>query len=149
MIATLFLFFIQGIAGQHEKRSVLLPADQAKVVSGQYSRDRSEKINGSWSPTEANLDTLDANISQISNMKIYGWDSRIHIDHPEQYFRQYIAVLVDDKEKIFVNAFCDKEPPSNWHDRLFLVIDGATCYWQVLYDPATKQFSNLRINARA
>jgi hypothetical protein len=29
------------------------------------------------------------------------------------------------------------------------VIDGVTRYWQAVYDPVTKTFSNLTINARA
>jgi hypothetical protein len=84
-----------------------------------------------------------------SQFQIYGWDLRIHIEHPEQYFRQYIAVKVSGQNRIFVNSFCDETPPSDWHDKLYVVTDGATCFWQALYDPATKLFSNLRIDARA
>jgi len=148
-VALLLITLIPNMPGQQQLRSVLLPAHEAKSVSNRYSRERSEKIKGSWHPTKADLDGLEANLSQISDLEIFGWGSKIHIDHPDQYFRQYVAVLVDGKRKVFVNAFCDEEPPSNWHDHLFLVADGATCYWQVLYDPLTQKFSNLRINARA
>ena len=146
--ALLFLLSTTGI-GQQEQRSVLLPAHEAKAVSDLYSQERAEKIKGSWNPTKADLDGLEANLSEISEMKIYGWDSKIHIDHPAQYYRQYIAVLVAGKRMIFINAFCDAQGLPDWHDRMVIVSDGATCFWQVLYDPVTKQFSNLRINARA
>jgi hypothetical protein len=149
LLAPLLLFLIQGAPGQQEQRSVLLPAHEAKAVSNWYSKDRSESFDGSWTPNKADIDGLESNLSQISNMKIFGWESRIRIDHPDQYYRQYVAVSVAGQKRIFVNAFCDEKPPIDWRDRLVVVIDGATCYWQVLYNPATKQFSNLRINARA
>jgi len=149
LIVALLPFFVQMAPGQQEPWSVLLPAHEARAVSYRYSRERSEKIGGSWQPTKADLDGLESSLPQISGMKVFGWDSKVHIDHPDRYFCQYVAVLVAGKQKIFVNAFCDGQSFSDWRDRLVVVSDGATCYWQALYDPATKQFSNLRINARA
>jgi hypothetical protein len=149
VIATLLLFVLYQASGQNVQRSTLLPAKEAKAVSKWYSEDRSEKIDGSWQPSKVDLDGLEANLSQVSTLQIYGWGSRIHIEHPEKYFRQYIAVKVSGQNRIFVNSFCGEKPPSDWQNHLHVMIDGAICYWQVLYDPATKQFSNLRINARA
>jgi len=131
------------------QRSVLLPQHEWKAVSTRYSYERSENYDGSWKPSQADLDGLEANLPLISKMKILGWSSNIHIDRPAQYYRQYVAILVSGKRMIFVNAFRDAQEFSDWHDRLVIVIDGDIGYWQVLYDPATKQFSNLRINARA
>jgi hypothetical protein len=149
MIAFLLLLLIHSAPGQQEKRSVLLPAHEAKAVSDRYSREWPEAFDGSWNPSKTDLEGLESSLSQISNLPILGYGSRIHIDHPDQYFRQYIAVTVAGKQRIFVSAFCDDKPPSDWREHLYVVIDGATCDWQALYDPATKQFSNLRINARA
>ncbi|MGO9336623.1 MAG: hypothetical protein ACLPY1_03850 [Terracidiphilus sp.] len=149
MITALLPFLIQGSPWQQEQRSVLLPAHESKAVSDRYSRERSEKIGGSWQPTKVDLDGLESNLPQISSMKVLGWDSKIHIDHPDRYFRQYVAVLVAGRREVFVNAFCDGQSFPDWRERLVVVIDGGTCYWQALYDPATKQFSNLMINARA
>jgi hypothetical protein len=78
-----------------------------------------------------------------------GWSSNIRIEHPEQWLRQYIGVSPRKQRRIYINAFCDNQPPSDWRDHLYTVIDGATCYWQALYDPVPKTFSNLTINARA
>jgi hypothetical protein len=149
MIAALLLVWGHSAPGQNEQRSALLPAHVARAVSSRYAYERSEKFDGNWNPAKADLDGLESNLSQISDMKIYGWDSKIRIDHPAQYYRQYVAVRVAGQKRIFVNAFCDEKPPLDWRNRLYIVIDGATCYWQALYDPATRQFTNLRINARA
>ena len=149
ILVLILLSVAQDASGQQGQRSVLLPAHEAKAVSDRYSKEWTQKFGESWQPTQADLDGLEAGLPQIPKLEILGYGSRIHIDHPEQYYRQYVAMLVDGKKKIFVSAFCDEMPPINWRDHLYVVIDGATCYWQALYDPTTKRFSNLRINARA
>jgi hypothetical protein len=143
-----FLFLIPIAPGQKE-RSVLLPAHQVKVVSERYSTERSEKYEGAWEPDKTDLDGLEKSLPQVSKMKISGWPSSIHIAHPEQYFRQYVAVIVTGKKMIFVNAFSEVQDFPRWRDRLVLVADGDLGFWQALYDPATMRFSNLRVNARA
>lgn len=104
---------------------------------------------GSWEPSKAEIDGLEAGLSVVSKMKVKGWPSNIHIERPERYFRQYIGVSHQRQRRIYINAFCVNPPPSDWLIHLYAVIDGATCFWQALYDPLTKSFSNLTINARA
>jgi hypothetical protein len=53
------------------------------------------------------------------------------------------------KMPLYLNAFCDENPPAYRRQRRVIVADGATCYWQAFYDPATKKYSHLTINARA
>ena len=105
--------------------------------------------HGSWEPSTADIDGLEEGLAHVSELKITGWSSNIHIEHPELYFRQYIGVSHRKQRRIYINAFCDDPPPSDWRDHFYTVIDGAACYWQALYDPATKTFSTLTINARA
>ena len=149
LAALLSLGFLIPVASGQTERSVLLPAHELKAVSDRYSLVRSEKYDGTWEPTKADLDGLDKSISQVSGMKIVGWPSSVHIEHPEKYYRQYLAVLVAGKKMIFVNAFSYVEEFPHWRDRLVLVEDGDLGFWQALYDPETMQFSNLRINPRA
>ena len=52
------------------------------------------------------------------------------------------------KRAIYVNAFCDVQFKSHWRERLVVVDDGATCYWQAVYDPVAKKFSQLKVNSR-
>lgn len=146
MIAFLSLCLISNAQGQQERRSVLLPASELKAVSDRYSKDRLEKYDGSWNPTKADIDGLESSLSQISALKIHGWDSKIHIEHPERHFRQYVAVKVSGQNRIFVNAFCFDSPPSDWRRHLVVVYDGDICLWQALFDPSKRAFSNLWIN---
>lgn len=127
-------------SAQAQQKFVILPARLATKIAKQ----------GTWQPTKADIDGIEANLSQVSKLQAENWKSpAIRIDHPETYFRQYIAILRDGKRRIYVNAFCAKEFLSDWRDRLIVVDDGATCFWQALYDPATKKFSSLTINSRA
>jgi hypothetical protein len=138
VIASFLCSILASIQGQQEQRFVVLPARVAGSVASQ----------GSWQPTKADIDGLEANLSKVSALKAEGWPSTIRIDHPQQYFRQYVAILRGGQRRIYVNAFCDEQLRSEWRDRLVVVNDGATCFWQALYDPTIKKFSNLRINAR-
>jgi hypothetical protein len=135
-VAFLLLFLVPSSPGQQGQRSVLLPGSEA----AQLGRA------GSWQPTQADLDGLEANLSHISDLKAKGWKPAKRIDHPERYFRQYLGLLNAGKRMIFVNAFCNAQSSFDWRSRLLLVMDGGSCYWHVTYDPAAKKFSGLEIN---
>jgi hypothetical protein len=125
--------------GEQEQRYVLLPASEAAQVGNQAS----------WQPTKSDIEGLEANLRHISDLQARGWKPAQHIDHPEQYYRQYLALLATgNKRKIFVNAFCDISSSPDWRSRLVLTVDGGSCYWHVTYDPATMKFSGLEINGR-
>jgi hypothetical protein len=99
------------------------------------------------------IESLERNLSQVSNLRATNWNSEIHINHPEEYFRQYVAVLSAGKKLIFVNAFCEdiknSSPSPDWRNHLEIIADGGTCVWHALYDPFTGKFSGLEINGRA
>lgn len=104
----------------------------------------------SWTPSRADIEGLEMALPQISELKIRGWESTpIRIEHPGKYFRQYVGVFHRGKRRIYVNAFCDDPPPTDWRKRFYVVIDGDLGYWHAFYDPDTKTFSDLTINPRA
>jgi hypothetical protein len=126
---------------------VVLPWRSVPTIPSRVMGD--VERHGSWQPEQTDIDGLEKGLSHISGLNVMGWKSNIHIEHPEQYFRQYVGVSRKGNRQIYINAFCDDPPPTDWRSHLLVVDDGATCYWQALYDPATKTFSNLTINARA
>jgi hypothetical protein len=130
------------------RRFVTLPPHSQASIAPVLLWDKGSYA--SWVPNEMEIQGLEANLSQISELKIRYYESTsLRIEHPEKYFRQYVGVKHNGKRQIYINAFCDDPPPSDWRSRLFVVIDGATCDWQAFYDPDTKSFSDLTINARA
>jgi hypothetical protein len=137
----LILFvFIVGVQAQQETHYAVLASSAAKYI---YA------VQTAWSPTEADIAKAEAGITQIAMLKAEGWSYTVHIEHPERYFRQYVPIRHAGTNILYVNAFCDEHPPADWRKRLIIVADGATCYWQAFYDPATKKYSHLTINARA
>ena len=101
-----------------------------------------------WEPTVADINDLEANLSQIAALSSKEPDVNQHIDDPGQYFRQYLAVAVNGRKIIFVNALCSVEPGDSWRKHLIVVMDGGKCYWNAVYDPATQKFSDLVVNGR-
>jgi hypothetical protein len=118
-------------------RFVLLPASEAILVPNA----------GTWRPTKADIDGLEARLQELSRVKAEDRSAgQITVDHPRQYFRQYVAVIREGRKLIFVNAFCDEVQFPDWHQRLVVVFDGGSCYWQALYEPATHRFSALLVH---
>ena len=118
-------------------RFVLLPASEATLIPNE----------GTWQPAKADIDGLEARLQQLSSVKAEDRSaSQITIDHPRQYFRQYVAAIREGKQLIYINAFCDEAQFPDWHRRLVVVFDGGSCYWQALYEPVTHGFSALLVH---
>jgi hypothetical protein len=148
-LACVLLISASSLAQAPDKRPyVVLPPHSQAPVPPVLLWDKDSYA--SWTPSLPDIEGLEANLSQVSKLKIRGFESTsIRIEHPDQYLRQYIGVLHESKRRIYINAFSDDPPPSDWRTRLYVVIDGAIGYWHAFYDPDTKTFSDLIINARA
>jgi hypothetical protein len=107
---------------------------------------------GRWQPSKADIDGLEANLQQLSGLSAANRPGPIResINHPERYFRQYVAIVRRGKKFIYINAFCDDlAPDPAWREQFSQIADGGRCVWQALYDPTTKTFSALSINGYA
>jgi hypothetical protein len=107
------------------------------------SREVPRDISGGWEPTAIDIQSLEARFPKIADLREEGW-----IKSPEKYYRQYVGVVIGKQKLIYINASCDREPPSNWRTRLVNVCDGG-CDWGALYDPQTGTFSELHTNGIA
>ena len=67
-----------------------------------------------------------------------------------EYGRQYIGVTKDRRKLIYLNAFCRPQRfGQKWEKEAVLVKDGGSCYFQIYFDPAEKEFIGLRYNGQA
>ncbi|MGD0902786.1 MAG: hypothetical protein ABR924_07575 [Terracidiphilus sp.] len=151
VVAGLLVLLTYSGRAQQEQRSALLPASEVKGVAARYPKTGPNRITGAWEPTKADIDGLEANLHQISDLSRRSASPSLRIEHPENYIRQYVGVLQAGKKRIFVYASCgfngNQPPPSPfWRDHLIFVSDGGNCVWQSLYDPSSKTFLELRIN---
>jgi len=152
-VASLLIFLLASVQGQQEQRSILLPASEANDVAAQYPKSGPNRITGTWEPSKADIEGLESNLHQISDLSRKGEFSWMRIEHPENYFRQYVGVLQSGQKRIYVNAFCGFNngnlAPQYWRKRLVIILDGGNCVWHSLYDNTSKTFLELSINGIA
>ncbi|MGA2967244.1 MAG: hypothetical protein ABSD64_13615 [Terriglobales bacterium] len=150
--ASVTLFLVAALVaasyGQDKKPSVVLPEGEAKHLAKLCSRPGLPKFDATWQPTETDVRDMESQLSRISLLQGSGVPSERRIDHPDQYFRQYVGIVVGKRKLIYINAFC-MGSPADWRKRAVDVCDGDTCFWGVLYDTTTREFSDLEINGTA
>jgi hypothetical protein len=132
---------------KHKPDFALLPATEIASYAARFADPKPSMEN--WEPTVADINDLESSLPQITALSGKQPDANQRIDDPDQYFRQYLAVVVNGKKTIFVNAMCRTEPGEDWRKHLTLVMDGGKCFWNAVYDPSTRTFSNLVVNGRA
>ena len=147
--AGLLIALLTGAEAQQEQRFVLLPPSAATSVAELYPRKGPDRIDGSWQPKLAQIKALEAHLQDISKLRSYDAPDGAQIDHPDRYFRQYVAVVRAGEPVIYVNALCDVYDRPQWRQKFIPISDGGNCFWQAWYDPATATFSELAVNGRA
>lgn len=134
-----------AVTRRHEPLFALLPESEVATFEKQIANPKPHLE--SWEPTVADINDLEANLPQITALSSKDPDANRHIDHPDQYFRQYLAIISDHKKKIFVNALCNHDGhTSDWRKHLLFAMDGGKCHWHATYDPTTQTFSALEVN---
>jgi len=145
-ISSALFSVLLGATGQLTQQSVVLPSSEAKNLR---FFGLPGKVTGHWNPEKSDIEALESSLDQVTALESKAWGSRFHVEHPEKYYRQYVGVALDYRKFVFVDAFCDLKGLDYWQQHLVIVSDGATCFWQALYDPATGKFTYLQINGRA
>lgn len=135
-----------GANAQKSKPFVLLPSTAAHGISRFCSREGVSNITGSWHPNKNDIQRLESRLPLISSLRSAGELNGVQIQHPDRYYRQYIAVVVGSHKMIYVNAFSD-DPLPPWRTGLVDVCDSGPSGWGVLYDPITGKFSSMRVNS--
>ena len=131
-------------AAQQARPYAILPASEAASVSRMCSRAGPANVEGGWQPTQADIDSLEAHLPQISNLTAaYGSESKV--EHPATFQRQYVGVVIGGRRLIYVNAF-PPDDDTNWRTRLVNVCDGGPSFWGVVFDPSTVKFSDLSMS---
>lgn len=103
-----------------------------------------------WTPTEMDILSLeDALVPYLQQELTPDHYAYKIIDDLPRYKRQYLGItLIQGQPLIYANYFCT-EVFDNWQDHFVVVDDGGACFFQVIYDPLHKTFSQLSINGFA
>ncbi len=135
------------------KHYVVLSGRESKNAAKYVGHWPEETVNGTWVMSESDVEGVESNLHHIADIPFPNTAHKgSQIPHPEEYFRQYAGVLIDHRKIIFVNALCETAATkyeTYWREKFVLVLDGGDCYWNVRYDPETKQFSQLVVSGVA
>src|SRR5437660_6247201 len=137
LISTALILLAASICiAQTKTRGTLLPETEADRAKQLCSRPGPPKFQGTWKPTDTDIQTMESRLSRISRLHTRSGNVGIQIEHPNRYYRQYLGIVIDNRRIIFINAFCDDKPPETWREFLIDMCDGG-CSWGVVYDVAT------------
>ncbi len=127
-----------------EFEGVIVPREKAsdfmKAFSGIEEKD-------TWTPGRTDVLKLERGIESFLK-KAAPKESQDLWTKIRTYKRQYVGITRKGRKAIFVNFFCGTFDLS-WKDAPVVVEDGGDCFFNVLYDPASAAFSDLRINGEA
>ena len=99
-----------------------------------------------WTPRIEQVRALEKVLPEFVNKNIP--KNRKPIGTISKYKRQYFGITKKGKEQIYVNAFCEQywSQEKDWQSRFVFVLGGGNCYFQILFDPTTNEFTNFVIN---
>jgi len=102
---------------------------------------------GGWEPDpqvllelKAQLEPYTKDKAQKGGRKLKNWS---------EYTFQYQGKEEKGRKYVFVNALCHKHPEWNLEQQMILVDDGGTCFFNLKFDPARRQYYDLIINGEA
>lgn len=129
----------------HKGDFALLPADQIGEWAKNFGGDSHAE---SWEPTLGDMNDAEGALVQLAELSRSAPEAAGRIENPGDYYRQYLAVMVDGRKKMFLNAFCSIDQNADWRKRLIVARDGGRCFWHAMYDPATQRYSDQMVNGK-
>lgn len=138
------------------QRAVIFPPDQAKAMLKQCSRSTPENIEGTWVVPASVAVQLEQDLDKLSGLKSHQCCmSNRTIDNPRAYGTQLVGVTIAGRKYVYANAVPfvmltnDRRYREFWSRRPVQFCDGGSAFWGALYDPETRQFSELAFNGLA
>lgn len=101
-----------------------------------------------WTPTKDEVQELEAMLPKY--LKLHPPIDDKPVKSVLEYGLQYFGVTIKDQKLIYLNAFCNPSKfDHRWEKEFILVRDGGSCYFQVYFNPASKEFIHLHYNGQA
>lgn len=143
----LLLAMIAAACGQAENPdSVILPPSMATELLTQCSREAPSASEGTWLPSRADIEALEAALSVTLTSIQYEDSSRF----PTGWRRQYVGILEDGERVIYGNFFpiSTSGLPHDPHKPV-VVCDGGPKYFGVEYDVKARHIMHIAFNGSA
>jgi hypothetical protein len=104
-------------------------------------------VEDAWTPSAGDVAKLDAALPDFlanADNPFLDADPPMAERLPD-YMRQYLGIVENGEKLIFANYFCTIND-MDWHKEYVFVLDGGDCFFQVKFNPATGEFSDLSVN---
>jgi hypothetical protein len=103
-----------------------------------------------WTPTEEDVLALENGLAAFlqEDPDRFNSETTPAWERLDNYNRQYIGLILDQKRIVYANFFCDSFE-TDWRKDFIFVMDGGDCYFQVKYDVESAEFFDLQVNGNA
>lgn len=152
----LLLIALSGTAcAMPEEHWAILPPDQAKAALHQCSRSTPEQVDGSWEIPPGVAAQLEQDLHKLAELKSHQCCSTGgSVSDPDAFLRQYVGVTIRGKKYVYINAIpveisIHSKDRGAWRRKPAIICDGGSAFWGALYDPETREFSELAFNGIA
>ena len=123
---------------------VIFPAEMKALNS--YSGGKQMQY---WTPSEADIVEAESKlVAFLQQTKAPKFQQEKILKNIKTYKRQYVGVVKNGEQDIFINFFCDSGHVE-WTKHFVMVSDGGACFFQVTFSTKTKTFSDLMVNGVA
>lgn len=150
----LFLLFILQFASACSPAAQNLQGKRWTIFSAEQAKD--QKIgnllikNGQgieyWTPSDKNILAIENGLGTYLQQNPDRFYESIPMwEQLDEYNRQYIGIIVDEKQVIYANYFCDSAD-MDWRKDFVFVMDGGDCFFQFKYDVDSAEFFDLQVN---
>ncbi|MFA0923986.1 hypothetical protein [Xanthomonas fragariae] len=90
-----------------------------------------------WTPSRQQIEQLESRQDALTPA----------IPEPRDFDRQYVGVVIQGQQLIYINAFkLPNDPPVKPARKAIQVCGGGSTFWGALYDPQTGAFSHIAVN---
>ena len=120
----------------------------ASELTSQCSRYAPENFEGTWEPSDVDIQELEKRFALIEDMqaeKCCALGATVSDVHA--YYRQYVGIIVNGRKLIYINAIRrGAEHDFDWRAKPLIACDGGFAFWGALYDPEDSRFLDLAFN---
>src|SRR6187401_65881 len=95
-----------------------------------------------FTPTLENIDSVDVFLNKFLINSTAKEGGHLSIDN---YYRQYVGMWLDGRNRVYINAFCNK--PKYFLQNTYYPKGGGKCYFIAFYDLNKKEVFDFRFNA--
>ena len=127
--------------------AVLLGEPTASGLTRQCSRSTPD-FEATWTPSVAEILQLESDLGLLDASP--QWPKRLK---PSELLvrsrRQYVGLVNRGRRYIYLNAFPSSQgDKAEWHwlSRPYVMCDGGSAYWGLLYEPAKREFTDVSFN---